>query len=235
MHAWDPERESARELRRGALRGAGAPRAWRATTSSSTIRTISPWVMTCQVAERYRDGRVFLVGDAAHRFPPTGGLGLNTGVQDAHNLAWKLAAVAARHGAAGAARHLRERAPAGRAATTPSRACRTRCDCSRCRRRSASATMPRSSRRRFAETLADPARRRELAAAIDAPGRALRHARPAARLLLRSTARSLADGEPTGRCRRIRCASSSRRSRPGARLPHGWVQRDGRRLFDAST
>jgi 2,4-dichlorophenol 6-monooxygenase len=49
--------------------------------------------MTLQVAERYRAERIFLVGDAAHRFPPTGGLGLNTGVQDAHNLAWKLAAV----------------------------------------------------------------------------------------------------------------------------------------------
>ncbi len=57
------------------------------------IRTISPWAMTCQVAERYGAGRIFLAGDAAHRFPPTGGLGLNTGVQDAHNLAWKLAAV----------------------------------------------------------------------------------------------------------------------------------------------
>jgi 2-polyprenyl-6-methoxyphenol hydroxylase-like FAD-dependent oxidoreductase len=37
-------------------------------------------------------GRVFLAGDAAHRFPPAGGFGMNTGVQDAHNLAWKLAA-----------------------------------------------------------------------------------------------------------------------------------------------
>ena len=52
-----------------------------------------PWVMTAQVAERYRAGRIFLAGDAAHRFPPTGGLGLNTGIADAHNLAWKLAAV----------------------------------------------------------------------------------------------------------------------------------------------
>jgi hypothetical protein len=60
-----------------------------------TIRTISPWTMTAQVAERYRGGRASLIGDAAHRFPPTGGLGLNTGVQDAHNLAWKLRAVEA--------------------------------------------------------------------------------------------------------------------------------------------
>jgi putative polyketide hydroxylase len=46
-----------------------------------------------QVAQRYRVGRVFLVGDAAHIVPPTGGLGANTGIQDAHNLGWKLAAV----------------------------------------------------------------------------------------------------------------------------------------------
>ena len=57
------------------------------------IRSVRPWVMTGQVAERYRRGRVFLAGDAAHRFPPTGGYGMNTGIQDAHNLAWKLASV----------------------------------------------------------------------------------------------------------------------------------------------
>ena len=37
---------------------------------------------------------MFLAGDAAHRFPPAGGFGMNTGIQDAHNLAWKLAASA---------------------------------------------------------------------------------------------------------------------------------------------
>ncbi len=45
-----------------------------------------------RLAERYRSGRVFLAGDAAHTHPPTGGQGLNLGVQDAFNLGWKLAA-----------------------------------------------------------------------------------------------------------------------------------------------
>ena len=57
------------------------------------ILKTSSWTMTSQIAERYRDGRVFLVGDAAHRFPPSGGMGLNSGVQDAHNLVWKMHAV----------------------------------------------------------------------------------------------------------------------------------------------
>lgn len=51
------------------------------------------WRMSAQVARRFRQGRIFLAGDAAHRFPPTGGMGLNSGVQDVHNLAWKLAFV----------------------------------------------------------------------------------------------------------------------------------------------
>lgn len=54
------------------------------------IKVVGSWVMSSAIAEHYRAGSVFLIGDAAHRFPPTGGFGANTGVQDAHNLAWKL-------------------------------------------------------------------------------------------------------------------------------------------------
>src|SRR5215208_1440851 len=52
---------------------------------------IAPWQAEANCAERLEAGRVFLAGDAAHVVPPNGGFGGNTGVQDAHNLAWKLA------------------------------------------------------------------------------------------------------------------------------------------------
>jgi len=52
---------------------------------------IAPWVSAARVAERFSEGRVFLVGDAAQEMPPAGGFGMNTGVHEAHGLAWKLA------------------------------------------------------------------------------------------------------------------------------------------------
>jgi 2-polyprenyl-6-methoxyphenol hydroxylase-like FAD-dependent oxidoreductase len=57
------------------------------------IDGLARWRATADVARRYRDGRVFLAGDAAHVMPPNGGFGGNTGIHDAHNLAWKLALV----------------------------------------------------------------------------------------------------------------------------------------------
>lgn len=57
------------------------------------IRSVLPWTIGQEVAERFHVGRIFLAGDAAHVIPPTGGEGMNVGVHDAHNLAWKLAAV----------------------------------------------------------------------------------------------------------------------------------------------
>ncbi|MDW4906431.1 FAD-dependent monooxygenase [Streptomyces sp. ADMS] len=53
----------------------------------------APWHAAERVAEQYAAGRVFLTGDSAHEMSPTGAFGSNTGIQDAHNLAWKLAAV----------------------------------------------------------------------------------------------------------------------------------------------
>jgi 2-polyprenyl-6-methoxyphenol hydroxylase-like FAD-dependent oxidoreductase len=57
------------------------------------IEDIANWQAIADVADRYEEGRIFLAGDAAHVTPPNGGFGGNTGVQDAHNLAWKLALV----------------------------------------------------------------------------------------------------------------------------------------------
>lgn len=57
------------------------------------ILSFSNWVLEGVLAQKYQHGRVFIGGDSAHRHPPTTGLGLNAAVQDAHNLAWKLAYV----------------------------------------------------------------------------------------------------------------------------------------------
>lgn len=57
------------------------------------ILSVLPWEAAENTAVKFQDNRIFLVGDSAHIMPPTGGFGSNTGIQDAHNLAWKLAAV----------------------------------------------------------------------------------------------------------------------------------------------
>jgi hypothetical protein len=83
-------KERAMELLRAAIGVPGMP---------LVIHDIATWQAVADIAERYSDQRIFLAGDAAHVVPPNGGFGGNTGVHDAHNLAWKLAAVL--HGTAG--------------------------------------------------------------------------------------------------------------------------------------
>jgi len=58
-----------------------------------TIDGVARWRATSDIARRFGEGRIFLAGDAAHVMPPNGGYGGNTGIHDAHNLAWKLALV----------------------------------------------------------------------------------------------------------------------------------------------
>ena len=78
------------------------------------IENVQRWSASAEYAERLRDGRVFIAGDAAHVMPPTGGFGGNCGIEDGYNLAWKLAYVLDGTRRRGVARHLRRRAPAGR-------------------------------------------------------------------------------------------------------------------------
>jgi len=70
-----------------------AERTGRTDIRVHSVAWASAYSMNARLADRYSAGRVFLIGDAAHIHPPTGGQGLNTSVQDAHNLGWKLAAV----------------------------------------------------------------------------------------------------------------------------------------------
>ena len=72
-------------LERAIRRGAGVP------DLEVTIEHVRPFHSEAQLAERFRNGRAFLVGDAAHRMTPRGGTGLNTAIRSGHDLAWKLA------------------------------------------------------------------------------------------------------------------------------------------------
>ena len=60
-------------------------------TTASSLRWSSVFRISHRIVDAYNRGRVFIAGDAAHIHPPTGAQGMNTGIQDAHNLAWKLA------------------------------------------------------------------------------------------------------------------------------------------------
>jgi putative polyketide hydroxylase len=166
------------------------------------IVDIAPWQPYEQVADRFRQGRVFLVGDAAHTMPPFKGGGANTAIHSAHNLAWKLAAVL--KGVAGPAlldTYEAERRPVGLFAARQS------------------ATGPGAS---FFETSED---RPTLPAEEDLPffymiaGYKYRSRAVVTNETLPSDpdVLQLVDGEQL-------------RGEPGTRLPHAWVRRDGERV-----
>ncbi len=82
-------------------------------TTARNLRWSSVFRISHRIVDAYGRGRVFVAGDAAHIHPPTGAQGMNTGIQDAHNLAWKLA-LAVSGAAAAVAGQLRRRTAAGR-------------------------------------------------------------------------------------------------------------------------
>jgi 2-polyprenyl-6-methoxyphenol hydroxylase-like FAD-dependent oxidoreductase len=88
-----PEDFTAERCRELVRRGAGDPNV------RADLVDARPWEAAAYVADRFQSGRCFIVGDAAHLMPPTGAFGGNSGIHDAHNLAWKLAYVL-RRGAA---------------------------------------------------------------------------------------------------------------------------------------
>ncbi|SET74525.1 FAD-dependent monooxygenase [Geodermatophilus poikilotrophus] len=84
-------------------------------TTASNLRWSSIFRIKHGIVDRYREGRVFVAGDAAHLHPPAGGQGMNTGIQDAWNLGWKLALAVRGEAAAGLLdSYDAERRPAGK-------------------------------------------------------------------------------------------------------------------------
>jgi len=219
MHAFDLEQEGPETYTAERCEGL-VRRAIAAEGVELKVQTISTWVMSCQIAERYRAGRIFLAGDAAHRFPPTGGLGLNTGVQDAHNLAWKLAMVL--RGAAAPAlldSYESERRPV--AEYNAEQSLQNAMRMMEVQQALGFDPDRETARRNFAAVLADPERRRALSAAIDNQAEHFD-------MLGLQLGFSYEDGAlvPDGSAR-PEVENPVRQfvptSRPGARLPHGWV------------
>ena len=87
----DPRAQSDAQVEADARQALGVP------DLPMTIHKITRWSVEAVMASSFRAGRVLLLGDAAHRHPPTGGLGLTSAIHDAQNLCWKLALVLAGH------------------------------------------------------------------------------------------------------------------------------------------
>jgi len=227
MQPYDPETESADAYTEDVCAGI-VRRAIGRDDVAFDVRDIGLWAMTAQVAERYAAGRVFLIGDSAHRFPPTGGLGMNTGVQDAHNLVWKLCAVEA----GWAAESLLSTYETERRPVAQSNADHSLNNAMRMWEVfQALGILPNDrdgSKARMEAVLADAAGRERVRAAIqnqqehfDMFGLQLGFGYEAGALVADGSERSVAanpvrDLVPT--------------TRPGSRVPHAWVERAGERL-----
>ena len=98
--AWSRRRYRTRSRSRRRVRAAHSTRCW--AIVDFELEWVSIYTFNCRRLDRFVHGRVIFVGDAAHQVSPFGARGANSGIQDAENLAWKLAAVLAGAGAASA-------------------------------------------------------------------------------------------------------------------------------------
>ncbi|MEZ0075496.1 FAD-dependent monooxygenase [Planotetraspora sp. GP83] len=194
-----------------------------------TVHAITRWWFEGVLAREFRKGRAFLLGDAAHRHPPTGGLGLNSAVQDAYNIAWKLAAVLQGH----AGDELLDTYEAERRAVTGRnvrRALENAANAPKLRAAMGVEYVPdpegnwKTLRDYWADTPEGKRRRREVLAAVTEQSMEFRAHNTEYGYTYESTA-VLPDGEPAPEpIDEIRVYRPS--TRPGHPLPHAWLLDD---------
>jgi 2-polyprenyl-6-methoxyphenol hydroxylase-like FAD-dependent oxidoreductase len=164
------------------------------------VLSVLPWRVRAALAERFRHGRVFLVGDAAHAIPPIGAFGMNTGIADAHNVAWKLAyALRGQAGPGLLDSYDAERRPVGALAVEQ-------------------ATLRLADPRLHWDRSPRLAAERARVGAVNAP---------IVHLGYRYASRAVVDPQPDLPSRED--VSANLDGSPGSRVPHVWVDRDGAR------
>jgi 2,4-dichlorophenol 6-monooxygenase len=198
------------------------------------VKSTAPWTVNHQYATAISSGRVFCVGDAVHRHPPTNGLGSNTSIQDSYNLAWKLALVVSGSARpsllesydaerAPVARQIVERAnqsiaDTGRILTALDLTDTT--DVTRLERQLAKRKEPGAEGEKIRTALREAIAYK--AYEFDAHG--VEHNQRYA------SSAVMPDGTPMPEYRRDPVLYAQPTTWPGAKLPHTWVTRDGRRL-----